>query len=367
MIKNLKINKKKIMSLLTATILSFTSGAGAVTSDEKYSKLPIIYQRDEMFYENEIKYGGYYFRDCGCGPSSIINMLISIFEYESDDMIPFVKEVLRAFSNSHSSDRYGMSVDSFMNILNSDYIKENRGEYPILSNLLKKKNGEINSIKDIHDFDVFEEVLSNKKDNKTIIFQGKILLKDNWKEIINLICHLYDIEEYDTNLYFAYASVGTTDCTAPFHSGDGGHYVCMSINVKEFYENGTFCILDSYRRAIFDEPYGDNEYYRRIYPFAEKPMKYKDFNEIFNIERLSSTVIKCSLSEDYKSKLEDIKSFSKVNRSERVADYLTPLYKYVVFYGGALLVVDIPSKEKVYNAKNGEVEESDIYENNKRY
>ena len=278
-------------------------------------------------------------------------MLISIFDYESDDVVPLVKETLKLFADQHRPELYSVSVGNFIKILNSNYLKENKEKYPLLYKLFKKKNSDIKTINSSYNLNDFEKIISNKKDNKSVIIQSKIPLKDNWKEIIKLICYLYDLEEYDTTLYFAYASVGTTGCAAPFHSGDGGHYVCMAINVKEFYEDGTFCILDSYRRAIFDETYGDNEYYKRVYPFAEKPKQYKEFNEIFDVERISDTVIKFSLSEEYKTKLDETKSFSKVHRNERVVNYLTPLYKYVVFVLGWIDCMDHDSKKVLLGEK----------------
>ena len=85
---------------------------------------------------------------------------------------------------------------------------------------------------------------------------------------------------------------GTSSVRGPLVSGTAGHYVTLAIPVDEFLENGTIYLLDSAPRALANEAYGKDCYYKSRYPFVSNPRGHREFLNTYGIERVQEDVIR---------------------------------------------------------------------------
>ena len=333
------------LSATTATIVN--SGNELLDFDtseidrDKYDKISTFSQKDDIFLgDNSIIYGGNQFSSGGCGPSSIANALIATFNLKltKEETREFVQEVLKAFSSVHDFKNYYVTITDLISTLNSNYIEKNRENFPKLYSILYGQKGLVRATEKIS-CDSISDMLGT--DPEVII--SKASLYDNWGNLITTAAELHN-EKKNVEFNFMMVGAGTEEVPGPFRSGRAGHYIAVSMNSEEFYEKGAFYILDSYKRAIAGEAFGEGTPYKFQYAFAEKPKQFAKFNENFNVERISPTVIRVSLSEKCLSELNDIRM---LGRDDLTLKYLQSIYKGVEFYGRGGVIINYPGKQLI--------------------
>ena len=176
----------------------------------------------------------------------------------------------------------------------------------------------------------------------------KLGMQNEWDYIIEIVNTLYKYRKYDTNLIFAHIAGGTITTDAPFRSGKAGHYMTFTINVKDFYENGTIYLLDSLPRALENEKIGEGTRYKTYYDFVSDKKTFKEFNNVYNVTRVSDNVLKIELTEE---KLSTIHNLLDIDNNFLLDDYRMMLLEPFVTYGTGMTFLTIPENEKVKGNK----------------
>lgn len=258
--------------------------------DVYLSRCSTVSQNDSKWKDLGYIYKGHVVSGNGCGPSSLTNQLISAFGVvDSNIAASLYKEVIALTEK----DGLNWMTEYFMNPNSEKYRK-----YTSLNQLVKSYHGQIIPVtggkKAVGDF--IENY--NFDLNKPVVVIGKYSFSQNpnpntdaWDNgnVIDLVNALYD-KGVDASLYFSGVAVGTEDLKFPFRGGAGGHYVSVSINTYEFSEQGTIYLIDSYPKNLEGE-----DKFKLDYAFNEKPKLFKNFNETYDVSRISDNVLKIKL------------------------------------------------------------------------
>lgn len=342
------------MKRITATILagfvlagSYPENVKASSDIEGYlSNVSVINQREERFQTRDYRYMSHYFGENGCGPASISNALLALFNVtDSDTAFTFTEEVMRLVCDFHDKDNVA-TIDSLV-LLDLDlksYLKDKKEKYPVLYNLVSNYSGDIMYLNSRLTNDKLIEHLESDNSNDSYTYMYKFSMQDKWDYIIDIVNTLYKYEKYDTNLIFARIASGTRGTNAPFRSGDGGHYVTFAINVKDFYENGTIYMLDSLARALENEKIGEGSRYKKYYDFVTNKNTFKEFNDIYNVTRVSDNVLKIGLTE---TKLATVHNLLVSDANSLLDDYRMMLLEPFITYGTGMTFLTIPGEENV--------------------
>ena len=294
-IKNLQINKKKLLSLLTALGFALIPNAKAIgpviitnetiednsfiinTFDEKYNfdkdviNSSIVLQNDNRF--SNIIYGKANIEDAGCGPISITNALILAFNINDDNVPNLLNDII--------------IIDPRYTYITDYMVGRKESTTSVLNNIKDSLDGEI-----LYGGSDSKMVLSNVKkanDDSIYIFGKLNFSNDSYRDIINMIDYLYE-RNPNTNIIFYNMSAGMLSLGKPFGSkSESGHYITLLINVKEFKDNNTIYIIDSIAKNLNGETN-----HKVNYNFVEKPnqTRSKVLVESFNISRINEGVIK---------------------------------------------------------------------------
>lgn len=346
----IKFNMKRITATILAGFVlagSYPEPVKASSDIEGYlSNISVISQREERFQTRDYRYMSHYFGDNGCGPSSITNALLALFNVtDSDTAFTFTEEVMRLVCDFHNKDNVA-TIDNLV-LLDLDlknYLKDKKDRYPNLYNLVSNYSNDIVYLDSQLKVNKLIEHLESDNSNDSYTYMYKFSMQDKWDYIIDIVNTLYKYEKYDSNLIFARIAGGTNNTSAPFRSGNAGHYMTFSLNVKDFYENGTIYMLDSLARALENEKIGEGSRYKKYYDFVTNKNTFKEFNDIYDVTRVSDNVIKIGLTE---TKLSTIHNLLISGANSLLDDYRMMLLEPFITYGTGMTFLTIPGNENV--------------------
>lgn len=298
-ITNLKINYRKILSILAAFNIMLTPSISKSLSqeaaineviddmsfDDMLSSSGVISQKDELWKNWPYKKSTHpeaTFGSAGCEAASIANALIIAFNIQDKDVIELLLKNI-------------ISTGSDVGITTS-YIIENRQDrrYPTLNELISNIDGEV--IKGGGNIKTITESIRNSYDGENKYIFGRMLFGNDYNEIINMINLVYQ-KNPDTNIILYGMTGGHLSLERPFGSiSSTGHYLTLLINAKEFVENNTIYLLDSNPRNLEGE-----ETYKYNYNFILEPDtgKLKKFNDTYIITRINGNILKIVDREDF--------------------------------------------------------------------
>ena len=113
-------------------------------------------------------------------------------------------------------------------------------------------------------------------------------------------------------------------------------------------ENGTIYLLDSLPRALENEKIGEGTRYKTYYDFVSDKKTFKEFNNVYNVTRVSDNVLKIELTEE---KLSTIHNLLDIDNNFLLDDYRMMLLEPFVTYGTGMTFLTIPENEKVKGNK----------------
>lgn len=340
-------NMKRLFATLMVGFVLSGSIKGEVRASEAsdyLSRIPIISQKEERFQNNNYLYCSNSFGDGGCGPSSITNGLLTLFNFTDYNMVgELTEEVIRLMSNGHNKkNSVSLSNLALLDLDSSSYLKNKKEFYPNLYNMVFNYPGDIIYKDKILKNDELVNYLNNVNCDYTFIYN--LSMSDNWQYIIDIINTLYINDKYNANMIFTFSSGGTTGTTGPFRSGKAGHYVSFVINVKDFYEEGSIYLLDSNPRGIKGEKIGEGTRYKYHYDFENKGLKiFDNFRDTYNATRISDNVIKFSLND---KKLITLQVLLENGIESVINDYRMYLLEPFITYGTSGVLLSIPYENK---------------------
>lgn len=278
----------RFLSLLLILLL-LPWPALADTGAERLSTLDIISQYDTRLQEERYYYKNMYFRIAGCKPASVTNAVAALLATPETN----VPELMLELRNGMLYDRSNKEASVDLNRL-PDYLRQPRDTAVELRTVLQKVTAVSLLSADMclqEPAALLEQFLTSKESHPLLMRYFSLTI--DWPWLINMTGALCELGRPDARFALCCTGVGTVDTDGPFHLGQSGHYATLYFQADEFYNSGTFYLLDSYPRALDGEIYGFREVYPVRYPFIEK-RKHR-FNEYYAPARVSDTVIQFNL------------------------------------------------------------------------
>ena len=279
---------RRYMLLLLILLILPLSTRGENAAD-RLTQLDIISQYDTRLQDERYYYKNMYFRIAGCLPASVTNAVASLLA-TPDTNVP---ELMLELRNGMLYDRSNKEASVELSRL-PDYLRAPRESAAELRNLLQKVSAISYLSQDMCAQDpsvLLQQFLTTEEAHPLLI--RYFYITDSWPWLINMAGALCELGHPDARFVLCSVGVGTVDTNGPFHLGQSGHYATLYFQADEFYNKGTFYLLDSYPRALHDEIYGFREVYPSRYPFIEKS-KHR-FNDYYTPTRISDTVIQFDL------------------------------------------------------------------------
>ncbi len=256
--------------------------------DTLLAEYGMVDQKDERW--KNFKYGNGTLGGGGCGPSSVANALIVSFGITDPDKVKAL--VLECA-------KLGGAGSSVVEYLTNG--KKRSDKYPTLNGIIDNAGGPIYYMGGSGN-KVVNYINSNPpKDGQKVYLIGKMSFQSggrndsSYANVINIVDTLYKYAP-NTNITF-FGMAGGTGGRAFGSKSDSGHYVSLLINVKDFKENNTVYLLDSYPRRLPGE--SNNGEYWGDYNFTAKP-NYGDFKKVnaaFKFTHLSRDVVKITVAD----------------------------------------------------------------------
>ena len=280
-------NAKALYDVVCGDIKQSVDDISTSNIDIIYDTLLLDYgmvdQKDPRW--KDLRYGSGTIGGGGCGPSSVANALIITFGITDPNK---VKSLLLECVSLGGA---GSTV--------SDYLvgkSKRNNKYSTLNSIIDNAGGPIYYMGGSGN-KVLEYIQTNPpKDGQKVYLIGKMAFQSggrndsSYGNIINITNALYKTAP-NTNITF-FGMAGGTGGRAFGSKSDSGHYVGLLINVKDFKENGSVYLLDSYPRRLPGE--ANNSQFWGDYNFTAKP-NYGDFKKVnssFTFTRISRDIVK---------------------------------------------------------------------------
>ena len=324
--------------LLTLLCIALILPAHAETTGEYLASLDIMSQLDTRLDNGHYRYNKKPFRQNGCQPASIANALLASFGDTSLDAPAFLLETLRMLSPKHDPNLELIHIGK-ISYLSSGKPHE---DFPLMNAKIQSLDHLIATPYVLETDKMLEQMLG--LGDTRYMLTTRYSIKKHWDWLVDFTEALND--NGLGNIRYAHASLGagTPGTSAPFRAaGAAGHYIAVYLEVAEFCETGTLYLLDSFPRALKGEPYGEEEIYGKRYEFcmSRNERELAHFNNVYDVERISPTVLKVSLKPDALQALQAQREAVKADPAQRDAlialrvEQLTPLQ----FYGSGLVFI----------------------------
>lgn len=327
--------------LLTLLCLILCLPAHAETTSEYLASLDILSQLDVRLDNGSYRYSGKPFRLNGCQPASIANALLASFGDQTLDAPAFLLETLRILSQKDDPSAQLIHI-SRINYLTDGNLRD---KFPLVNAQLQSMDHMI-ATPYVLETDKMLQQIQELGDTRFML-TTKYSIKKHWDWLVDFTEALNDNGYGDMRYAHASLGAGTPGTNAPFRAaGASGHYVTIYLEVAEFCETGTLYMLDSFPRALENEPYGEEELYGKRYEFCipRQAKQFTHFTDVYNVERISPTILKICLKPDALQTLQAQRAAVKNDPSQRDAlislrvEQLTPLQ----FYGSGLVFLTNP-------------------------
>lgn len=295
-------------------------------------QLDIISQHDSRLEDSAYVYRGKTFWQNGCQPASVVNAMIAAMGTPSTDGPALLLDVLNLASPYKEGKRTQVTINRLFYMTHGS----RNSRYPTINILLDSMVAVEKPDSLLNAQTVAAQALQHGQSRFTLM--GKMTLKTHWEAFADLLLALNDAGYGGMRVAVGNLGTGTSNTRAPFRSEqEYGHYVAIFLQVDEFCSAGTLYLLDSSPRALADEPIGEDAAYRYRYDFAEEQHQRElaHFNDVYDVARLTSTVLRISLKPDARQALADAAPEEVVALQ---AKQLTPLQ----FYGTGILFLTNP-------------------------
>lgn len=279
---------RRICLLLLIALLLPLPALGE-SAAERLAQLDIISQYDKRLEDERYYYKNMLFRIAGCLPASITNAVVALLG-DADTPTP---EVMVELRNGLVYDRSNKEASVDLHRL-PDYLRTPRDTATELRKLLKPVTS-VSMLSLDMTAQPAEKLLTQflTSDDAHPLLIRPFYFPDSWLWLTNAAQALCNLGYPDARIALCAVGVGTIDTDGPFNLGQSGHYATVYFQADEFYNDGTFYLLDSYPRALAGEIYGYREHYPIRYPFVEKPKS--TFSNTYAATRISDTVVQFTL------------------------------------------------------------------------
>lgn len=259
------------------------------TGAQRLQALDILSQRDERLTKDEYFYRGMTFSIAGCLPACIANALLGLLGTPETDAPALLQEVMQNCSTKPNSASRVVSPNLLPGSLSVP-----REDSVQLHTLLASTTGVIDlSGSKLTPAELLARCFPTSEDHPLVIREMPI--SDNWSWLLELTGELCRQGHADARFALCAAGAGTDNTDAPFASGASGHYITLYFTAGEFYEEGTFYLLDSLPRALPGDIYGLEGHYPARYPFT---LGRHPFSTVYDATRLTDPVMMFTLTED---------------------------------------------------------------------
>lgn len=326
--------KRFLLLILTLTLL--TAPAYAEEMDQRLGALDIISQMDFRFGDDRFIYNGTAFQAQGCLPSSVCNALTALLASPGDPAEPLLEELLLTLCSREAPHHSRLRIQRLPGLL-SDPAPE--------SQVARLTTG----IDHILPADNLLHVPTTMRQLEalgggSILLSQYLVANTGWEELCKLLMTLDESGMGDARLAICGVGAGLYDYTSnPFGSGENGHYISLFLTADEFCRRGVFYLLDSYPRAVADEPFGDGQLYLTRYSFVHQVNSPFCYNYI--PQRISPTVLRFTLTQKEQDVLAATRASTSVTESGR-REKLVKLYtRYIhsaTIYGKNMVLLYIP-------------------------
>lgn len=297
-------------------LLLLPSPALGESAADRLAQLDIISQYDERLQVERYYYKNMYFRIAGCKPASVANAVAALLA-TPDTNGP---ELMLELRNGMVYDRNNKEASVELTRM-TDYLRAPRESAKELRTLLQQVTAISYISQDMTaqgSASLIQQFIPNEEAHPLLI--RYFYMPDTWPWLIDMAGALCELGLTDARFALCCVGVGTSDTDGPFNLGQSGHYATLYFQADEFYNNGTFYLLDSYPRALSGEIYGFREVYPSRYPFIERS-KLR-FNEYYAPTRISDTVIQFNL---LPKELELLHATEGVDRSAHLLRCINPI------------------------------------------
>ena len=285
---------RRLTALMLAVLLCTLSVAASAAG---YADLATISQRDERFATWESRYRGSTYRSSGCGPSSISNAFIISLGVTNPDTAKLVtEEVLNLLCYPDKPIDTEIVPGRMIN-LNPGHEKW-MSRFPTVKELLSAWN--VSYIEKVISPDALALELEAPLTAPRLMI-GRFSDDYRWQYLYEMSVMLRDAGHEDAIITLAHLSAGNLMSSGAFRSGNAGHFVCLSVPVKEFLEEGAVYLVDSLPRAIDGETYGFEQFYPIAYDFHGKESsrgEMKAFIRACQAERVIPTTLRITPKDD---------------------------------------------------------------------
>ena len=276
------------MFIFLVILTLFPLAALCETGAQRLQTLDILSQRDERMTGEKYYYQNMLFRIGGCLPASISNALTALVGTPETDGPALALEVMRGLSEN-PSDR---SLRADVSML--DYRLHNPFKSAVqMQAMLESITDVVTVSSKLTPADVLNQYAVSPEDHPLIMRSLKV--EDCWAWVLEMSEELCRRGHPDARFALCAASAGTEESGAPLSSGNSGHYITLYFVAGEFYEEGTFYLLDSLPRALPGDVYGFMEHYPSRYPFTTRR---NPFGSIYDATRITDPVLMFTLNEE---------------------------------------------------------------------
>ncbi len=301
--------------------------------DDELLKVLTISQRDLRYNTDEYRFFGDRFVINGCGPASVVNGMNVAFGIEDQELTDrILLEIMVLNAGLVKPEKTNITFTHMDRL-----VQEVCDSYPALTEM-KARVDEVRWV---------EKSLTKKSIMKAVnsaagsaVIMGRINLSQGWLEIIDTADELNAMGLGDAVFTVTRMSAGTETTATPFCMGENGHFITVCIQVREFIEQGTIYVIDSYPRAVRGESL--NEIYDKRYYFAANN-KLTAFRTNYDAWHLSPTIVKCSPKESVKAEMKALRAEAgkSANKARTYRNFRRRLASRISTYGSGTLFLRI--------------------------
>ena len=275
--------------LLLLALMFLPCPALCQTAAERLAQLDVISQYEERLQEERYFYRDMYFRIAGCKPASATNAVVALLASPETNVPELLVELRNGLLYDHNDKTTGIDLYRL-----PKYLQSPRSSAQELLKLLEPVTSVSFLSRDMLT-QPSAAILSQfcpDKDAHPLLMR-EFIFPDSWSWLIDMTAALCELGHPDARIALCAIGVGTTDTDGPFNFGLSGHYATLYLQANEFYNDGTFYLLDSYPRALSGEIYGYREHFPIRYPFIERPRSA--FSTTYQPTRISDTIVQFTL------------------------------------------------------------------------
>lgn len=326
---------KRILLLLLALTLLNTP-AYAEDMDQRLGTMDIISQMDSRFVDDRFIYNGTPFQAQGCLPSSVCNALTALLATPGDSAEPLLEELLLTLCSREAPHQSRLRIQRLPGLLSDPAPESQVARLTAgISHILPADNL-------LHAPTTMRQL--EELNGGSVLLSQYLVANTGWEELCKLLITLNESGKGDARLAICGVGAGHYDYSSnPFGSGENGHYISLFLTADEFCRRGVFYLLDSYPRALADEPFGDDQLYMTRYSFVHQVNSPFCYNYV--PRRISPTVLRFTLTQKEQDILAATRidtSITESGRREKLVKLYTRYIHSATIYGKNMVLLYIP-------------------------